>query len=102
MKDPCFFCIPHIVWDTEETWIFHTISNRISLSPRQITTFSQRPLGILKDLETTLKYSVRTGHVRFFNQLWGGTDYPALIAEWLTSVMNSSVYTYEVSPVFSM
>ncbi len=26
----------------------------------------------------------------------------ALIAEWLTSVMNSSMYTYEVSPVFSL
>jgi len=30
--------------------------------------------SILNDLETTMKYSVRTGHIRFFNQLWAGSD----------------------------
>jgi len=58
--------------------------------------------AILAELQKTLDYSVRTGHVRFFNQLWAGTDKAAVIGEWLTAVMNSSMYTYEVSPVFTL
>lgn len=84
-------------------------------------------VGIMKELEQTIKFQVRTGHIRFYNQLWAGTDkagaYPyrphlvvcstlalhnllmlfaAVIGEWLTAILNSSMYTYEVSPVFTM
>lgn len=47
-------------------------------------------------------FSVRTGHVRFFNQLWGGTDVAGLIGDWIAALTNGSMYTYEVAPVFSM
>jgi len=58
--------------------------------------------GILDDLKKTLKYSTRTGHIRFFNQLWAGSDIAAIIAEWFLSVLNTSMYTYEVAPVFTL
>lgn len=78
----------------------------------------------MKELEQTIKFQVRTGHIRFYNQLWAGTDKAglfitvceamnvhsieylsiliAVIGEWLTAILNSSMYTYEVSPVFTM
>ena len=28
----------------------------------------------MKELEQTIKFQVRTGHIRFYNQLWAGTD----------------------------
>eukprot|EP01088_Endostelium_zonatum_P005848 TRINITY_DN1781_c0_g1_i2.p1 TRINITY_DN1781_c0_g1~~TRINITY_DN1781_c0_g1_i2.p1 ORF type:complete len:464 (+),score=48.62 TRINITY_DN1781_c0_g1_i2:171-1562(+) len=58
--------------------------------------------GILGELQKSLDYSMKTGHVRFFNQLFAGTDKAAIIAEWLTSVMNTCMFTYEVAPVFTL
>uniref|UniRef100_A0A8C1XJI2 Glutamate decarboxylase 1b n=1 Tax=Cyprinus carpio TaxID=7962 RepID=A0A8C1XJI2_CYPCA len=40
---------------------------------------------ILVDCRDTLKYGVRTGHPRFFNQLSSGLDIIGLAGEWLTS-----------------
>ncbi|XP_075683291.1 acidic amino acid decarboxylase GADL1 [Rhinoderma darwinii] len=47
-----------------------------------------------------IKYSVKTSHPRFFNQLYGGMDHYSLAARFITEALNPSVYTYEVSPVF--
>ncbi|KAK3083974.1 hypothetical protein FSP39_006153 [Pinctada imbricata] len=56
-------------------------------------------LDLSKDI---IKYSVRTGHPRFFNQLFGGLDEYGMGGAWLTETLNASVYTYEVSPVFTL
>eukprot|EP01101_Sappina_pedata_P005917 TRINITY_DN2823_c0_g1_i1.p1 TRINITY_DN2823_c0_g1~~TRINITY_DN2823_c0_g1_i1.p1 ORF type:complete len:498 (+),score=215.57 TRINITY_DN2823_c0_g1_i1:43-1536(+) len=58
--------------------------------------------SVLKDLEGALEYSTRTGHIRFYNQLWAGFDLAAIVSEWFLSVMNTSMYTYEVAPVFTL
>uniref|UniRef100_A0A672T7L8 Glutamate decarboxylase 1b n=1 Tax=Sinocyclocheilus grahami TaxID=75366 RepID=A0A672T7L8_SINGR len=42
---------------------------------------------ILVDCRDTLKYGVRTGHPRFFNQLSSGLDIIGLAGEWLTSTL---------------
>ncbi|KAM6919158.1 glutamate decarboxylase 1 [Xenentodon cancila] len=55
---------------------------------------------ILVDCKDTLKYSVKTGHPRFFNQLSSGLDIIGVAGEWLTSTTNTNMFTYEVSPVF--
>ncbi|XP_033365216.1 cysteine sulfinic acid decarboxylase [Bombus vosnesenskii] len=49
-----------------------------------------------------IKYSVKTGHPRFINQLYSSVDPYGLLGQWLTDALNPSVYTYEVSPVFSL
>ncbi|KAI4498076.1 hypothetical protein M0802_006900 [Mischocyttarus mexicanus] len=49
-----------------------------------------------------IKYSVKTGHPHFVNQLFSSVDPYGLIGQWLTDALNPSVYTYEVSPVFSL
>ncbi|KAL6260322.1 hypothetical protein P5V15_007853 [Pogonomyrmex californicus] len=49
-----------------------------------------------------IKYSVKTGHPHFVNQLFSSLDPYGLLGQWLTDALNPSVYTYEVSPVFSL
>ncbi|XP_030629393.1 glutamate decarboxylase 1 [Chanos chanos] len=55
---------------------------------------------LLVDCQDTLKYGVKTGHPRFFNQLSSGLDIVGLAGEWLTSTANTNLITYEISPVF--
>ncbi|KAM3605213.1 uncharacterized protein V6R79_022297 [Siganus canaliculatus] len=64
--------------------------------PDQPDTLEQ----LLVDCRDTLKYGVRTGHPRFFNQLSSGLDVIGVAGEWLTSTANTNMFTYEVSPVF--
>ncbi|XP_015117454.1 cysteine sulfinic acid decarboxylase [Diachasma alloeum] len=49
-----------------------------------------------------VKYSVKTGNPKFVNQLFSSVDPYGLAGQWLTDALNPSVYTYEVSPVFSV
>lgn len=46
-----------------------------------------------------IDYSVKTSGRQFHNQLFAGYSAPALAAEFVTSAINSSNYTYEVSPL---
>lgn len=57
----------------------------------------EKLLELLKD---TVKYSVKTGHPYFVNQLFSSLDPYGLVGQWATDALNPSVYTYEVSPVF--
>ena len=52
--------------------------------------------------EKIVQNSVNTGHRRFFNQLFSQMDPIATMAELLSCVMNTSIYTFEVAPVFSL
>ncbi|CDW54899.1 glutamate decarboxylase 1 [Trichuris trichiura] len=62
---------------------------------------SPMPLAqLLKDCSETLKYQVKTGHPRFFNQLSTGLDVISMAGEWLTATANTNMFTYEISPVF--
>lgn len=59
-----------------------------------------RGLGsVLEIARKTLHFSVRTGHPRFVNQLFGGSDPAAIVGEWITALSNTSMYTYEAAPV---
>ncbi|KAI4532094.1 hypothetical protein MG293_017359 [Ovis ammon polii] len=55
---------------------------------------------LLERCQDIIRYSVKTNHPRFFNQLYAGLDYYSLVARFMTEALNPSVYTYEVSPVF--
>ncbi|XP_032124289.1 acidic amino acid decarboxylase GADL1 [Sapajus apella] len=58
------------------------------------------PHRLLELCRDVIRYSVKTSHPRFFNQLYAGLDYSSLVARFMTEALNPSVYTYEVSPVF--
>ncbi|NET09975.1 MAG: aminotransferase class V-fold PLP-dependent enzyme [Symploca sp. SIO2B6] len=54
------------------------------------------------DIASYLTYAVKTAHPRYFNQLWGGFNAACFMGDLLTSVTNTSMYTYEVAPVATL
>ncbi|XP_033759910.1 cysteine sulfinic acid decarboxylase-like [Pecten maximus] len=62
-------------------------------------TDDSRLLEICQDV---IKYSVRTDNPLFFNQLFGGMDQYTMGGAWLTDALNTSRFTYEVAPVFTI
>ncbi|KAJ6645878.1 Acidic amino acid decarboxylase GADL1 [Pseudolycoriella hygida] len=75
------------------------LANILDLKLKSASDSDEKLMELLKD---TIKYSVKTGHPYFVNQLFSGVDPYALIGQWLTDALNPSVYTYEVSPVFTL
>lgn len=62
-----------------------------------------RPLEEIEQiLETVVRYSVKTQHPFFFNQLYGGIDEVALAGAWLIEALNTNQHTFEVAPVFTL
>ncbi len=57
---------------------------------------------VIKILETVIKYSTKTNHPMFLNQLFKGTDKYGAISDLIVSLLNTSMYTYEMAPVFSL
>ncbi|NXJ06874.1 CSAD decarboxylase, partial [Odontophorus gujanensis] len=55
---------------------------------------------LLQRCRDVIRYSVKTCHPRFFNQLFSGLDHHALAGRLLTETLNTSQYTYEIAPVF--
>lgn len=53
----------------------------------------------LELVDRYLNYSVRTGNKQFLNQLYSGFNFPAFIGDVLTTLANTSMYTFEVAPV---
>lgn len=52
-------------------------------------------------LKFVTEYSVNTNSPLFLNQLFGNTDDLSIIAEKIIAKMNTSMYTYEMAPVFT-
>nr|BAG48266.1 glutamic acid decarboxylase [Dugesia japonica] len=57
---------------------------------------------LLSDCKETLKYCVKTGHSRYFNQISCGLDAIAVAGEFLTAMANTNMFTYEIAPVFTL
>ena len=57
---------------------------------------------LLALIEAYLHYSVRTGHRHFHNQLYGGFSMAGFLGDVVTSVTNTSMYTYEVAPLATL
>lgn len=55
---------------------------------------------LLRLANDTIKYSVKTGHPYFVNQLFSCVDPYGFAGQIVTDALNPSVYTYEVSPAF--
>lgn len=49
-----------------------------------------------------VKYSIKTNNPNFHNQLFGTVDFYGLGAEWITSALNTSIYTFEMAPAFTV
>ena len=53
-------------------------------------------------IDAYLRFSVRTGSPRFYNQLFSGFSLPGFIGEVITALTNTSIYTYEVAPLATL
>lgn len=65
----------------------------------------QPPLGeeeLLRAVEATLAYSVRTQHPRFFDRNFAGADPVAVLGDWVGAALNTTGATYEMAPVFTL
>ncbi|KAL1122480.1 hypothetical protein AAG570_002811, partial [Ranatra chinensis] len=52
--------------------------------------------------KNVVRYSVKTGHPFFLNQLYRGVDPYALAGVYISEALNTNQYTYEVAPVFTL
>ncbi len=57
---------------------------------------------LLKHIKNYLSYSVRTAHPGFSNQLWAGFDPIGVIGEIVTAFTNTTMATFEMSPVATL
>jgi glutamate/tyrosine decarboxylase-like PLP-dependent enzyme len=57
---------------------------------------------LIELIEKYLKYSMRTGHPQFLNQLYQGFNLAGFSGEVVTALANTSMYTYEVAPVATL
>ncbi|XP_061570852.1 acidic amino acid decarboxylase GADL1-like [Cololabis saira] len=56
----------------------------------------------LQRCRDAIRYSVKTTHPRFFNQLYAGMEPYSMVASFIVEALKPSLYTYEVSPVFTL
>lgn len=56
----------------------------------------------IKELEFILEHSVRTNHPLFLNQLFGGADPLAIIGDFVATLLNPTMATFEVAPVLTV
>lgn len=89
--------------DRAEPVLRHTspaeLIERLDLSPPRLGCSLEE---LLADIRTTLEYSPRTSHPGFSNQLFGDRDPAGIVGEWMTSILNTSMYTFEVAPVVTL
>ena len=71
------------------------------LSP-QITNDPVTENEFLQLVNNYLTYVVKTNNRQFFNQLYSGFNLPAFIGDMLTTLTNTSLYTYEAAPAASI
>lgn len=64
----------------------------------EILDESKGESDLYNSIDKYLSGSVDTAHPLFSNQLWAGRNYPALISEFVTTLRNTSVFTYETAP----
>ncbi|XP_038568195.1 acidic amino acid decarboxylase GADL1-like [Micropterus salmoides] len=57
---------------------------------------------VLQRCRDAIRYSVKTTHPRFFNQLFAGLEPYSTAASFIVETLKTSLYTYEVAPVFTL
>ncbi|MCP5061378.1 MAG: aspartate aminotransferase family protein [Ignavibacteriae bacterium] len=67
-----------------------------------ITTEGSSYNELLNAVGNYLTLSVKTSHKQFFNQLFGGYNLPSIIGEMTAGITNTSMYTFEMSPVATL
>ncbi len=80
---------------------FKTPTELASLINFDLTDTINDDTHLIEILEQIIQYSVHTDNPQFYNQLYTGTDRISAISDLITTLLNTSMYTYEMAPVFS-
>lgn len=80
---------------------FHTPDDLKKVIDLSLPLTGQSDSEILTFLSHVDKYSVKTAHAHFYNNLFGGTNEYSVAADYFTSTINGTMYTYEMAPVFN-
>lgn len=86
--------------DDEKNQSSPSFSLKNSIVPKSKAQVNAK--AMIELLSNIQKYSVDTSHPYFFNQLFGATDPIALAAELVALSVNTSAYTYETAPIFTL
>ncbi|MDT8410885.1 MAG: pyridoxal-dependent decarboxylase [Vicingaceae bacterium] len=99
----------HIENEVKESFLDDTlvVNYQEPQSLREKINFSVQRSGtsdeeFIELMNSYMNYSVKTNHKQFFNQLFSGFNFPAFIGEVITTLTNTSMYTYEVAPVATL
>lgn len=57
---------------------------------------------LLDSLEKVIELSVNTGSKMFMNQMYGNVNVAAVAGDWVSTLLNTSMYTYEVAPLLTL
>lgn len=68
----------------------------------QIKSDGVGPDQIFHDIKNYLKFSVRTAHPNFHNQLYGGFNFWAYLGEMITALTSTSMATFEIAPIATL
>uniref|UniRef100_A0A4W6EU41 Glutamate decarboxylase like 1 n=1 Tax=Lates calcarifer TaxID=8187 RepID=A0A4W6EU41_LATCA len=68
----------------------------------ELTDGGESESKILQHCRDAIRYSIKTTHPRFFNQLYAGMEPYSMVASFITEALKPSLYTYEVAPVFTL
>lgn len=60
------------------------------------------PESLVAVIESLMNRAVHASHPRFFNQNWAGADPVSVVGDWLTALLNTTMATYEMAPVFTL
>jgi glutamate/tyrosine decarboxylase-like PLP-dependent enzyme len=58
--------------------------------------------GVMAACRLALRYSVKTNHPKFYNQLYGREEPVGLLGQWLTAATSGNCHTFEVCPVYTL
>jgi glutamate/tyrosine decarboxylase-like PLP-dependent enzyme len=61
-----------------------------------------KPAQVEQAIDDYLKYSPNTSRPEFFKLLYSGLNQDALLGDWITSLCNSTMHTYQVGPVATL
>ncbi|XP_034109224.1 cysteine sulfinic acid decarboxylase [Drosophila albomicans] len=96
-------CADPALWSQEKLIEFKQPNELKQLLDLSINEEETHTLSEIEQIcQKVIKYSLKTCHGRFHNQLFGQMDPFGLAGAWLTEALNSSTYTFEVAPVFSL
>uniref|UniRef100_A0A673CIS3 Glutamate decarboxylase like 1 n=1 Tax=Sphaeramia orbicularis TaxID=375764 RepID=A0A673CIS3_9TELE len=86
----------------EKVCEWHSPEDLKELLDLQLTDEGESDTRILERCRDAIRYSVKTTHPRFFNQLYAGMEPYSMVASFIIEALKPSLYTYEVSPVFTL